>query len=258
MMAYSTADQHYALLDPATGAVEHEFSGFGWNNAYVSPIDLDNDGRFELFFGRFDIALNTAYDWTPSGYVTMFSNNDVLEGHGSAQFINPGLTEIVEFGTNDLRLRDASGAVIFRASTDLPGWTGVNRDMAVLDINDDGVSELLAMDAGAVRMLHATGLTAVAGGNVHGFMLLANAPNPFRAGTSIRFVTPGAGPVAIRVFDAAGRLVRRLDDHLAAGPHEVRWDGRDEEGRAVPSGVLFYEVSANGTRLKGRMVRLGS
>jgi hypothetical protein len=258
-MVMSSADEHYALLDPPTGAIEQEFPTFGFDNAYLSPMDLDNDGRFELFFGKFGPPLNTAYDWTPSGYVTMFSNTDPLEGHGSAHLRNPGLTEIVEFGPNDLRIRNSAGFVIFRASTDLPGWTGVNRDAAVLDVNDNGVSELLAVDAVAVRLLEPVNLLAVPGsGDGRGFVLLANAPNPFRAGTAIRFVTPAAGDVSVRVLDAGGRLVRRLDGHMNAGPQEIRWDGKDDRGRAVPSGLWFYEITANGARLTGRMVRLGS
>ena len=59
------------------------------------------------------------------------------------------------------------------------------------------------------------------------------------------------------MFDASGRLVRRLDEHMTAGLHEIHWNGRDERARAVQSGMLFYEVTADGTRRSGRMVRLG-
>jgi hypothetical protein len=259
LVVFNSADEHYALMDPPTGAIEHEFPTFGFNNAFALPTDLDNDGRLEMYFGRIDAQLNTAYDWTPSGWTTMFTNNDEVQGLAIGHYRNPGLTEIAELGVNDLRVRNASGNVIFRASTDLPGWTGVNRDLRAIDINDDGIYDILAIDDVAVRMLYPSELTAVTDrGDSRGFVLLTSAPNPFRAGTAIRFVTPVAGDVGIRVFDAGGRLVRRIDDHLNAGPHEIRWDGRDEEGRAVPSGMLFYEVTANGTRLTGRMVRLGS
>jgi hypothetical protein len=223
-------------------------------------MDLDGDGRDEMFFGRFTTnpELYTAYHWTPGGYTTLFSHNDPIESIGSAHFRNPGLTEMVELAPNDLRVRDASGTVIFRASTDLPGWTGVNRDMQVLDVNGDGIGDLLASDAGSVRMLHPIGLTAVTGlGDGRSLALLGNAPNPFHAGTAIRFVLPAASDVAIRVCDARGRLVRRLTDHLSAGTQEIHWDGRDEQGRDVPSGVLFYELTANAARRTGRMVRLG-
>jgi flagellar hook assembly protein FlgD len=52
-------------------------------------------------------------------------------------------------------------------------------------------------------------------------------------------------------------MVKRLEEPMTAGMHEVRWDGRDESGRTVPSGMLFYEVSADGTRQSGRLMRLG-
>ena len=259
LLVVNSADQHYALLDPTGGAIEHEFPAFGENDSYAQPTDLDNDGRTEMLFSRFTPPLNTAYDWSPSGWTTLFSNNDVLEGMGAGHYRNPGLTELAELAPNDVRVRDASGAVIFLASTDLPGWTGANRNVAALDVNVDGVDELMVSDDGAVRLLRPTGLVAVTDpAQGHGFVLLASAPNPFRAGTSIRFSLPAAGNVGVRIYGAGGRLLRRLDDHLAAGAHEIHWDGKDDEGRAVPSGMLFYEVTANGARLTGRMVRLGS
>lgn len=50
--------------------------------------------------------------------------------------------------------------------------------------------------------------------------------------------------------------MRRLDQHVAAGNHEVRWDGRDEAGRVVPNGLLFYEVRAGGERQSRKLVRI--
>ena len=87
--------------------------------------------------------------------------------------------------------------------------------------------------------------------------LLGTAPNPFSTATAFRFSTRATGPVGVRVFDAGGRLIRKLDQHLTAGSHEIRWDGRDERGREVASGLLFYEITADGARRSGRMVRLG-
>lgn len=260
LLVASTADQHYALLHCPTGALEGEFPAFTSDNGYVLPLDIDNDGRLELFFNRHSFAppLSTGYDWRPSGYFTLFSHTDAIEGFGNAHFRNTAATEFAEFAPNDLRLRDLNGLVLFRASTDLPGWTGANRDMQVLDVNADGVSELLTIDTGAVRLVHFTGTTAVANpGEVNELQLIGNAPNPFRVGTALRFSTRAAGNVGIRVFDAGGRLVRRLDEHMTAGPHEIQWDGRDQNGHSVPSGILFYEVTADGTKRTGRMVRLG-
>jgi hypothetical protein len=71
-------------------------------------------------------------------------------------------------------------------------------------------------------------------------------PNPFPASAAIHFTLDESARVGLRVFDAAGRLVcvLRESDALAAGPHAVVWDGRDETGRAVGSGVYFVEMRA--------------
>ncbi len=72
-------------------------------------------------------------------------------------------------------------------------------------------------------------------------------PNPFRESTTISYRTPGAGRVKICVYDASGRLVRSLIDTVQPpGSHAVVWDGRDEAGRYVPSGVYFYRLAAAG------------
>jgi hypothetical protein len=70
--------------------------------------------------------------------------------------------------------------------------------------------------------------------------LLPNAPNPFPEETALRFALSKSGPAELAIFDSGGRLVRRLDARtLPAGIHELVWDGRDENARAVGSGVYF-------------------
>lgn len=67
--------------------------------------------------------------------------------------------------------------------------------------------------------------------------------NPFRQETAIRYAVPGAGPVAIRVFSVYGQLVRTLRQEGGnPGTYEVRWDGKDNQGRPAPSGIYFVNV----------------
>ncbi|MBM3320344.1 MAG: agmatine deiminase family protein [Candidatus Eisenbacteria bacterium] len=74
-----------------------------------------------------------------------------------------------------------------------------------------------------------------------------NAPNPFNPSTVFRFDLKYPERVELFVFDARGRLVRRLvEGERAAGAHEVVWDGTDEAGREVPSGVYVYRLRAAG------------
>ena len=158
----SAGDRHYALLDAAAGGVEQEFPAFTLDNGYLSAIDSDNDGRLELYFDQYNAPHQfTGYEWTPSGYSTLFSHNDPIEGFGNGNFRGLNSFEFMEFAPNDLRLRDLSGAVLFRASTDLPGWTGVNRDLQTVDVARNGISEFLAIDSGAARLVQYTGTTSV-------------------------------------------------------------------------------------------------
>jgi len=71
-------------------------------------------------------------------------------------------------------------------------------------------------------------------------------PNPFNPETEIRFALPEAGAVSLDIFTVDGRKVRRLlDGPLAAGPHAVTFDGRDDAGEALSSGVYFYRMIAD-------------
>lgn len=91
-----------------------------------------------------------------------------------------------------------------------------------------------------------------------GATLSQNAPNPFGDRTTIDFSLARAGRVRLGVFDLAGRRIRTLaDGERAAGPHEVRWDGRDEAGRAVHAGSYRYRLELpDGTVLTRGMVRV--
>ncbi|MBD3367131.1 MAG: T9SS type A sorting domain-containing protein [Candidatus Eisenbacteria bacterium] len=86
---------------------------------------------------------------------------------------------------------------------------------------------------------------------------LTNVPNPFREGTTIAFELPEPSAVDLVVYDVGGRRVRELLDgeRLAAGPQTVSWDGLDDGGRRVASGVYFVRADVGG-RAQVRRVTL--
>ncbi len=75
-------------------------------------------------------------------------------------------------------------------------------------------------------------------------MLLApNSPNPFSSSTSIRFSLPEAGDVSVTIHDVSGRLMCTLaKGAMNPGDHVLAWDGRDDRGGVVSSGVYFCKV----------------
>ena len=75
------------------------------------------------------------------------------------------------------------------------------------------------------------------------FALYPSYPNPFNPQTSITFALPRPGHATLRVYDASGRLVRTLlDAPLPAARHRRRWDGTDDSGRRVASGVYYARL----------------
>jgi len=75
--------------------------------------------------------------------------------------------------------------------------------------------------------------------------LYQNFPNPFNPTTTISFYLSRPGRVSLAIYDVAGRSVRRLvDENLTFGRTDVEWDGRDDNGTEVGSGVYFYRLKA--------------
>jgi len=76
------------------------------------------------------------------------------------------------------------------------------------------------------------------------FALEQNYPNPFNAQTTIQYEVETEGPVDLTVYDPLGRLVRTLVQmkQQMPGRYTLRWDGRDDNGLAVASGLFFYRL----------------
>jgi len=76
-----------------------------------------------------------------------------------------------------------------------------------------------------------------------GYVLHSNTPNPFNPETVIRYDLPTESDVVLEVFDLVGQRVRVLvADALSAGAHQVVWDGRNEAGESVSSGLYLYRL----------------
>jgi len=89
------------------------------------------------------------------------------------------------------------------------------------------------------------------------YELSQNRPNPFNPTTKIAFQLPEAGEVSLVIYNLQGQLIRVLvQDVHAAGSYQVEWNGRDEGGRAVSSGVYFYRFVSPGLVQTKRMLLL--
>ncbi len=86
------------------------------------------------------------------------------------------------------------------------------------------------------------------------FALRQNHPNPFNPETMIEFDVPGTPTVArlgavlrLNIYDASGKLIKTLiDKPMEPGYHSVVWNGTDDNGKFVNSGVYFYKMRTEG------------
>ncbi len=88
------------------------------------------------------------------------------------------------------------------------------------------------------------------------FLLSQNYPNPFNPETTIPFALSQPAGVTLKIYNARGQEVRTLLNNASksAGQHRVTWDGRDNRGQIVASGVYVYRLSAQGVVQSRRMV----
>jgi photosystem II stability/assembly factor-like uncharacterized protein len=97
-------------------------------------------------------------------------------------------------------------------------------------------------------------VTGVAVGSVPRTMTLRAYPNPFNPQATIEFSLPEANRVHLAIYDVSGRLVRTLVDGIRnAGDHRVIWDGLDDGGRGVSSGVYLYQLEAGDKSVTRKM-----
>lgn len=121
----------------------------------------------------------------------------------------------------------------------------VNQLVQVVAQTNQSQAEVLTL-----RVVFENATTAVNGENFvtpNVFDLSQNYPNPFNPTTVIRFALREAGAARLAVYDLLGRRIRMLTEGVrSAGEYEVVWDGRDDFGQQVASGVYFYRLEMHG------------
>ncbi len=88
--------------------------------------------------------------------------------------------------------------------------------------------------------------------------LLGNYPNPFNPETTISFTLGQKGIVQLDIYNQKGQKVRSLADNciLEPGPHQIIWDGRDDNGKTLPSGIYLYNMICGKDSTSGKMLMM--
>jgi len=85
--------------------------------------------------------------------------------------------------------------------------------------------------------------------------LYQNYPNPFKTQTTIRYSLPIESKVSLLIYDISGRSVKTLvNQHQPSGVYSIKWDGRDNRGKSISSGVYFYRLKTDNFQTTNRAI----
>jgi hypothetical protein len=227
-------------------------------NAYITQCaagsgqgsyDVDN-GKTTLLSPVFDLS---GYLSAQVSYYRWFSNDT-----GSSPESDDWWVDVTDDGgANWVRLETLE--------TSDRTWRLIERDLTeYIDLTPQVRFRFVAADTGSGSIVEAgvddfaivtfedaaAGVVRTDPGSTGRLVLEQNAPNPFAAETAIRFSVPAPGAkVTLRIVDVAGREVRNLlNGEKVLGSRALTWDGRNDRGAAVASGLYFCELQAGEER----------
>ena len=222
---FNTSDHHVHAWEPQN---DNEIDGWPVNigvRSITEPllVDLNNDLRLELI----NVAIN--------GFMNVIKHdgdnydNFPYQSNDSIQF-SPAIGDLDGDGDHEI-------------------FIGSGNSLKVLDILDESGSQYSWSSYRGNN--HRDGVYDVTQSYMHldkdltpaEFGLEYNYPNPFNPSTRIKFSIPSDMNISINVYDVMGRQVKTiLSGSHAAGRYSVIWNGSDQHGRSVSSGIYFYEL----------------
>jgi len=247
--------------------------------------DGPHDGRFYVAYmdrqgGDYDIYFRYSDDSAASWSAPMRLNDDAVN-NGRDQF-HPWLTVSADGAINVVfydRRNDPSNYLMdlyFTQSLDGGATWSENRRVTTVSSDPNAgsrgglIGEYIGLAASSAARVHPVwtdtregdqnAYTAVIGTGTgladawpeSGLRLEGISPNPFRDETRIAFSAAGDGPVSLRIFDVGGRLVRKM----SGSAESARWDGRDDAGHRLGSGLYLVQLRSGGEVATGRTLLL--
>jgi len=237
----------------------------------IAVADLESNGSLELLFTGYDDHVHV---WDPvtntelAGWPIDIGSNS-LTGPVAADLDNDGDLEVVtSTKSGNIHAFHHDGTPLTQFPFTVAG--NIESTPAIGDLDNDGDFELIF---GTTMGLQVIDVKSEAGevaswklhrGNRHrsgyygltlaavdpdemitplAFQVSRNYPNPFNPITTFRVTTAEQSKLEVSVYDVSGRLINRLiNDNMDAGIHTVHWDGHNQSGYFVPTGVYFLQV----------------
>ncbi len=236
----ATNDSVAFIVDPAA-----PFSA----GTYIDSIAFYVDGVGNVPIGI--VILNLQYDTTGGG-----------GGGGATAGVSPDFVNLNAAAGSTTILPVCVAVSSSNAPADYVAWVpglggsfitipdslGVTDDSLCFDVDPSGLAAGTYYDTVLIQVNGVTAPLPVTVGLTVGsgqVSTISNYPNPFNPSTTIEYSLPERARVTIDIYNVLGRKVRSLvDAEQAAGSYRIEWNGTDENGRSVASGVYLYRFQA--------------
>lgn len=224
-----------------------------------SLTDLDKDGDLDLIFSDGQMIRYYSNNGTPQ--LPLFDSvGTALCSLSAAHF---AFADLDEDGDQDIVVNsfnptgihyfrnDSQDTLLVFSEIDSVFAIGLPYGpLAFVDGDRDGDQDLLLVEATTGELFYLENQTLVGieviSTVARKFRLSQNYPNPFNSGTTIEFDLPKASEIKVTIYNLLGQKVRTLwNGRHSAGQHQLHWDGRDEMGQEVASGVYICRLSAD-------------
>ncbi len=213
------------------------------NDTYI--LDLPGAGGIPWQWGATSIPVNDLgrwyHIWSSVGPDSLIMQVNVLEGDNEVTIDRvvrtkeelgvPG--DVTPFTPSFGKFRIGPGAI---APPDVHPFLAGKMDRVIVQNYQEDKGPIVAIDDDLANRI------------IEKYQLEQNYPNPFNPATTIEFMVPKTlNQFSLKVYDNLGRLVKTLHDgRLESGKHKLKWDGTNNHGQSVATGVYFYKMKTKG------------
>ena len=188
-----------------------------------------------------DITWEDRYGAGPSGY--MITHMEIISGE------EIWINVLIRTGGNTVFLYD-DGTWIQYTADEIPD----DKPKYLIGIAPDGVV-WIRTEKGIWQLVPTSTIVEMDESIPSEFAITGNFPNPFNPTTTIEFTIPETGHINLGNYNITGqKILELIADTMTAGTHSVMWDGRDENGMVVSSGIYLSRLKSGRNVTAGRML----
>jgi len=246
---FEIGDTLRAFYSYDTGAVDTEPSPYAGRYLYPDPANC-----FRVYHRNFTFASD------PDSVSIVIAINDSLSSGGvndayrvyswwnTPDTVYAGMIGLILMQLVDPTLTAISGDALPTEPPDLSMYSTANLMVAGSSYDWSVWGDIIAITSGPPTAVIASPSAP---------SVLNTSPNPFSGQASIRYTLHEAGDVTLKIFDVRGRCVRTLHEgRVPSRDGEIQWDGRDDHGKEVPSGVYFVRLRSGKVTATQKMLML--